>query len=181
MLIDKNEIAMKLKKMKGLFNGKIHEHNQGILVKGNSLYASNYEIGIKTILDIENSDEEFVIPKKAIELIENLPAGEVEITGDSNSIKIKCGSIKNKYQTFPADTYVIMESIDDSNNRVTVQSGEFQDALNSVLYSVSETTKKETLQGVLLDASDGTLVVTDIGLRGAKSNMTENLRLLFQK
>ena len=69
MIIEKNEIATKLRKLKGILTGGRMQESAGILVKGNSLYASNIEIGMKAVLSIENSDEEFVIPKKAIELI----------------------------------------------------------------------------------------------------------------
>lgn len=157
MLIEKDEIATKLRKLKGMLNsGKLQE-SAGILVRGNSLYVNNFAIGIKAMLDIENSAEEFVIPKKAIDLIENLPSREVEITAGDGNISIKCGSIKNRYQTTSADIYPQMESISETDNQFTIQSGELQDALNSVLYAVSETTQKETLKGVLLEAADGTL------------------------
>lgn len=157
MLIEKNEIAAKLRKLKGILTGGKIQESAGILVRGNSLYANNFAIGIKAMLDIENSDEEFVIPKNAIDLIENLPPREVEITAENGHINIKCGSIKNKYQTTSAELYPQMESISETDNQFTIQSGEFQDALNSVLYAVSENTQKEVLKGILLEASDGTL------------------------
>lgn len=166
MIIEKNEIATKLRKLKGILTGGRMQESAGILVKGNSLYASNIEIGMKAALSIENSDEEFVIPKKAIELIENLPPQMVEITSEDNHISIKCGSIKNKYQTTSAGLYPKMESISESDNHFTIQSGEFQDALNSALYAVSENITKETLKGILLEASDGTLNV--VGCDGVR-------------
>ena len=96
----------------------------------------------------------------------------VEITSEDNHISIKCGSIKNKYQTTSAELYPKMESISESDNHFTIQSGEFQDALNSALYAVSENIMKETLKGILLEASDGTLnVVGCDGVRFAWSRI----------
>lgn len=156
MIIEKNELASKLKKLKGILTGKMRA-NAGVLVQGNSLYASNNEVGIKANLSVENTDRDFVIPLKAIELIENLPSAPIKITEKDLIVHIECGSIKNKYRTVAADEYIKQTPADKDNNNVTIDSAEIQDALNSVLYAVSDTVKKESLRGILLDAHDGVL------------------------
>jgi len=185
MKVEKYEIANKLRKLKNILNRRLEgvEMN-GVLFKDNCLYATNLEIGIKATVTSENNGESFIIPKVAIELIENLPDGPVEITAAENSITIKSGTIRNKYQTVSVDTYHVMQPPDIENNNVTVSSGEFFDALDSVLYAVSENTAKEALKGVLLDAHDGELnIVGCDGFRIAWSKIkyNENFKVIIPK
>lgn len=156
MKITKTEIAGKLKKLKGLLNNKAAEIN-GVLVKGNTLYATNLEISIKATLDVPASDESFVIPRGAIDLIENLPNDVIDITSDGKSVSITCGSIKHKVQTVDVSKYPAEQEISSTADDTTISSGEFLDALDSVLYAVSENAKKASLTGVLLDAHGGNL------------------------
>lgn len=185
MRVEKNEIAGKLRKLKNVFNRRMEGTDlNGVLFKDNCLYATNLEIGIKTTINSDNDGECFIIPKVAIELIENLPDGIVEITSMENSITIKSGTIKNKYQTFAVDTYHGMQPPEVENNNVTVSSGEFLDALDSVLYAVSESAAKEVLKGVLLDAHDGELnIVGCDGFRIAWSKIkyNENFKVIIPK
>ena len=171
MKIEKKEIANKLGKLKVLLNSKIIG-NDGVVVKGNTLYATNIEMSIKTTLDIPASDENFVIPKSSIGLIENLPEGIIDITCKDKSVFIKCGKIKNKFPKYDLKNYPQRSDIKTKENTV-INSEKLFGAINSVLYAVSETSdRKEVLKGVLLEAKDGILnVVGCDGFRMAWSKI----------
>jgi len=156
MKIDKSEIALRLGKLKSILTNKLDETANGVLFKDNCLFANNYEIGIKARLDIDTA-ETFVIPRRAIEMIENLPQGIIEITGDEKSISIKSGSIKNKYSTTAPEEFPLIDTFEEAIGSATLNGGKFQDALNSVLYAVSENSNKPILTGVLLDAKEGSI------------------------
>lgn len=158
MRIEKKEIANKLGKLKILLNSKIIG-NDGVVVKGNTLYATNVEMSVKTTLNIPASDENFVIPKSSIGLIENLPEGTIDITNKDKSVFIKCGKIKNKFPMYDLKNYPERNDIKTKENAV-INSEKLFGAINSVLYAVSDTSnKKEVLKGVLLEAQDGILNV----------------------
>ena len=88
MRVEKSEIAGKLRKLKNILNRRLDSAElNGVLFKDNCLYATNIEIGIKTTINSVNDNESFIIPKAAIDLIENLPEGMVEIISEDNKIK----------------------------------------------------------------------------------------------
>lgn len=157
MKIEKSELAEKLKKLKGLLVSKVNEQ-AGVLLRGNSIYASNYEMCAKTKLNIENTNEKFIIPKKVVDLIEKLPNETIEITTTDKSIVVRCESIRNRYQAIPTDTYFLPEMAYENDNSIAIDSEAVCTALRSVLYAVNdEFQQKEFLKGVFLGAHNGTL------------------------
>ncbi len=165
MFIEKSELAAKLKSLKGILNNKL-EGIGGILLKDGYIYAMNYEIAIKGFIDSAAPDESFVIPRPAIDLIENLPGGTIEIKGNEKSISIRCGEIKNRYQTTDPNSYPMIETALNGTNSADVPSKGLFETMNSVLYAVSETASKAQMRGVLLDACDGYLNI--VGCDGTK-------------
>ena len=155
MKIEKKEIAAKLKNLGKVFDSRLIAQ-EGVLVRGNTLFAGNRSMGIRTTLSIPASDETFVIPKSAIGFIDSLPSGEVEITGDEKSVLIKCEKIKNKVATFNA-SLIAEPKIEDTAEAVTFDGEQLTDALRSVLYAAADNSQREILNGVLLDAADGKL------------------------
>ena len=158
MKIEKKEIAEKLKKLCKAFDSRLDVH-EGVLVRGNTLFAGGRSMGIRTNLNVPASDETFVIPKSAVGFIDSLPNGIIEITGNDKSILIKCNKIKNKVQTFDK-SYIVepkSEDAEDAIEKLTIDGEKLTYALRSVLYAAAETATREILNGVLLDASGGTL------------------------
>lgn len=77
MVIDRQEISKKLKVLRSVTPTRTSDGVIGILVANRQLVANNNEILIYT--DITNdSDESFIIPTSAIDLIENLPNGDMQ-------------------------------------------------------------------------------------------------------
>lgn len=98
------EIALKLKKLKEFVPAKL-DVVSGILYDRGVLLASNSEVTVKTTIEVQNSliEERFVIPPKAVDLIDTLPNGAIEITSDERQIKIKSSTVNSKFATVPAD------------------------------------------------------------------------------
>ncbi|MGN1117424.1 MAG: hypothetical protein ACI4RU_02330, partial [Acutalibacteraceae bacterium] len=111
MKIEKSIIAPILKAMKSLTPPKDTATQTGILLNDNTLTAYNFEIGIKADLGI-CTGERFVIPPKAIELIESLPDEIITVKGSSGksvycSIESSVG--KSKFVTVKADDFQDIE------------------------------------------------------------------------
>jgi DNA polymerase-3 subunit beta len=158
MKIEKSEIAAKLSKIKSAVPTKttlaaLH----GVLFKNNRLAAYNLEFGIIAELDVE-SDEEFIIPAKAIEMIDALPDGMIEITtNEANEVLIKTGSIKNKFSSIPASEYPEIPDLESNSDKIFIEFIKLQDAISSVLYAIPVQFSKPVMTGVFFEASDGYL------------------------
>lgn len=158
MKVNQKEIAAKLKKLGGVISARAKgTPADGVLFRDNCLYAENLEMGIKTVLEAEETEGRFIIPRSAIDFICSLPDGNAEITGNDSTVSVKSGSIKNKYKTFPAGQYPVTDTVLNEENNAEIESEEFLNALESVLYPVRENAFRENLKGVLLDASGGEL------------------------
>ena len=105
MKIDKTYLTSKLKLLKDVVPKGAMLGPEGILVDGNTLTADSPEIAVCAILNTD-CDERFILPVKAIDYINSLPAGDVTITGDENSVTVKSGSGKCKFQTVGPDNFV---------------------------------------------------------------------------
>lgn len=105
MKIDKTYISSKLKLLKDIVPKGAMLGPDGILVSGNTLTADSPEIGVCAILNTD-SDERFILPVKAIDYINSLPAGDVTITGNESAVIVKSGSGKCTFQTVGPDSFV---------------------------------------------------------------------------
>ena len=158
MIIQKSSIAPKLSKLKTIIPSKsTTESIQGILYKNRILHATNLEISMQT--EIKNdSDEIFIIPSRAIDLIESLPEGQIEITPqENNSIKIKTGHINNKFQSYDPDAF---PKTGDELNEIAIgriEGKDLEKGIKSAIYAVKEYPEKPILAGVCFDSTEGKL------------------------
>lgn len=153
MKIDKSLISAKLSKIKSAIPTRPSiDCLKGVLVKDGTLTATNLEISITTDIGID-TDETFILPDKAIEMIMNLPQGDVEITSDSeNAITIRTGGIKNKFQSFSSYDYpAVASSVEDDGLSVTVDGAELQNIMSSISYAISDNEAKPIQTGMLLE------------------------------
>ena len=111
MKIQKAELSQKLNKIKGVVPKKdLFPVLQGVLVRDGYLIANNLEMAVKAKIG-GTEGESFIIPERAIDLINNLPDGEMEISVTANNvITIKADKIKNKYQTMDPAQFPAMAS-----------------------------------------------------------------------
>ncbi len=165
MKIDKQTIAQKIDKIKSVVPTKTPMATiQGILYKEGYLIASNMEMTVKANLEAQG-EEIFIIPSKAFDLIKNLPDGEVEITTDNKfAITIKAKGIKNKFQSFDPETFVMMNTTVQEADGISIDSAKFMDAVGKVMYAVSSTTTNQIMNSLCMEAAGGTLNM--VGLDG---------------
>ncbi len=169
MIIDKSIIALKLAKLKTVIpNKSTTESIQGVLFKDNCLSATNLEVGIKTTLDV-NSDETFIISSRAIDLIENLPDGKIEILPEDNySIRIKAKNINNKFQSYNPETFPDLDDNVPDFIAGSISSKDIERGIKSVIYAVGNSIQKPILSGIYFDSTGGKLnIVSCDGYRMA--------------
>lgn len=131
----------------------------GILVNDGYLIASNTEITMQVKLEASKG-EHFIIPMKAFELIKGLPEGFVEIIADKkNFVTISTDTIKNKYQSYPADQFIYSEINIEADRNVTLPGKELMEAIRHVEYAADTRNANKMLGGIYIDGSDGNVNV----------------------
>lgn len=158
MKIQKSELVQQINKVKGIVPKmpKILAL-QGILVKDNSLIANDLEMLIKTKID-GTEGESFVIPERALTLINNLPDGEIEITADNdNTVVIKADKIKNTYRSFPPKDFPLPELEGGNDSHFTIKSSVLLESIKRVSYAVADQSQRPVLQSLYLKAENGIL------------------------
>jgi DNA polymerase III sliding clamp (beta) subunit (PCNA family) len=124
---------------------------QGILVKDGYLIANSIDISVKVKIDGAKG-ESFIIPMKAFDLISNLPPGEVEITAPNDeSILIKAGKIRNKYQTMKAVNFPIND-VDTESEDITINSSQLIESIKRVLFAIPQTSSNRVMTALCMDA-----------------------------
>ena len=153
MLIEKHEIAKELKKLKGLTPVKSIEDVNGILFKENMLIASNLEITVISRLEV-NTEETFGIPMKAIDYIESLPAGEIEITAKDNRLTVKSKIGKSSFSTFGVDDFPTVDIVDLEERQASFgyDCEAISEKINQILYAVAQNSFKPVMNGALFEA-----------------------------
>lgn len=165
MYIEKSILAPKLAILKQALPGKQGEGIKGVLYKNKSLFATNMEIGIRTPL-LQDQDECFIIPDKAIELIERLPDAPIEITGKSGEgkqyITVKAPGINNKFQSYDPYIYPEFEQVVNTSQS-SISSEEFHKAIKSVMYAADNKNLSRIFSGINFQSESGHLnvVATD--------------------
>ena len=157
MKIEKTELAKKISQLKSVVPKKTTiDALQGILVDEGYLIAANNELTVKAKLEgIE--DEKFIIPAKAFDLINSLPAGEVTITQSKGEVTIQMGKIKNKFKTHPAENFVYtrtsIEAIGKGEGAVSAK--KIKRAISHVLYAIPATAGNPIMTGMYISCYGG--------------------------
>lgn len=164
MKIQKAELIQKLNKIKGVVPRKATiPALQGILVNDGYLIASNTEMTIKAKLE-GTEGEQFIIPERAFNLINNLPDGEVEILPTENeTITIKADKIKNKYQTIGSEQFPVITAQEDGSE-LAIKAATLLKSMQRVSYAVSAQGGNAVMSSMCLQASGGKL--NFVGLDG---------------
>lgn len=151
MKIDKSEIAGKLAILRKAIPSKTDiECLRGVLVTDCTMTATNLSTTLQTTIDCDPK-ERFILPLKAIEMIESLPEGMVEVqVKKDNTLFIRSGSIKNRISTYPADDFPAVDTLE-SAQQVGIESDRLQDAINTVLYAVATESTRPAATGLLFD------------------------------
>lgn len=164
MVIEKKEIAGILKNFKDWSSTKLaSSETQGILLKGNKLVAYNGNEMIITTIN-NDTEEEFVIPTTAIDLISSLPAGLVEITKPKTKVVVssKSAGIKSSFPTLETEMFPEVSSNreDDmlADEHLKIDGAVFDDILSSIFYACPSNSPKPIFNGILINGKSGTQV-----------------------
>lgn len=165
MKVEKYKLASKINMIKGIVPKKTTiEALQGILVDNGYLIANNMETAAKVKLE-GTEGEQFIIPARAFDLINNLPDGQVEITASKQEIVIKTGKIRNKFMAHDAEGFS-KPNIDNNEEEksFSVDSEGFLQSLKRVSFAIPSGGTNQLMQNLCLKAKDGKL--NYIGLDG---------------
>lgn len=164
MMMQKEELAQKLNKVKGVaFKKAPNPAMQGILVKDGFLIASNMEMTVKAKLGSPEG-ETFIIPERAFDLINNLPDGEVEILATAKDmITIKSASIKNRYQTVDPEQFPKMAGKEEGSE-LTISARTLMESIRRVSYAIPIDRGNTVMASMCMQAVDGYL--NFVGLDG---------------
>jgi len=152
MEVQQKDLARKLKPLKSIITAKgIYAGNEGVLFKKGTLTAYNLEIGITVALETDESAE-FILPKKAIEMIDSL-SGEIDIYAPANNkIVIKSDKGTSRFQTPNVTDFQEVKNLGDLEKAYVCDAKEAANAIERVLYACAVNDgNKEQLQGVLLE------------------------------
>lgn len=162
MVVDRYELTEKLQKLKGIVpRNTVLEPTRGVLVKNGKVHANNLTLAMTTRLSVI-SDEMFVIPAKAVDMMATLPKGELSITSNENhKITVKIGSIKHSFlgidpTDFPEKTTEI------EGEGITINGKELKKALKFVLPAVGTDSNRPAHCGVRFESSGGCLDVVSV-------------------
>lgn len=153
MIIEKNIIAAELKKLKNITPPKVADIS-GILFSDNMLIANNLQVAVTAKLDVE-TDEAFVIPTKAIDMIENLPAGEITITESNNRLTVKSEKGRSTFATIAVSDFpqTIIPDLTAAVTLFNYDAEQMSEAIGKVLYAVPENSAKQIMTGVLIKSN----------------------------
>ena len=156
MKIDKAEIAGKLAKQTGLVSSKVTtDFLKGVLFKDGTMTATNTELTIVSGIEAE-IETPFILPQRGIDVIENLPDGEIEISVHEKSLTVKAPGIINRVPLYAADKYPEPPAIKGGES-IGIDAEELGEAINAVLYAVSTDNTKPVHTGLLFRGDEKTL------------------------
>lgn len=157
IITDKSYIADRLKHLKDVVPPRATSMPEGILVKGNQLIADSFDIGISTEIETDNTDE-FLLPLRAIDFIQSLPAGEVRIKGTDKSVTVECAAGKSRFTTAPAADFMRLNPFRiDAKGENKLGAEAFCVAVGRVIYACDLRGRNDVAKGVYFDGDGTTL------------------------
>ena len=164
MKIQKTVLAQKLNQIKGVVSKNTTlAVLQGVLVKDGYLIASNLEMTIRVKIP-GTSEECFIIPERAFDLINNLPEGMIDISVSSeNVMAIRADKIRNTYQTVEPINFPIL-NIDGEGSEFTLKAEMLLKSIKSVSYAIPTQVTDMRMSSMCMQAKDGQL--NFVGLDG---------------
>ena len=160
MIAEKYELARAVEQARDVAARKsIIPALEGVLVKGGYFIRSNAELCIQVKMDGCEA-ESFILPPVAMDMIKNLPDGEVEIkTNDKYELLIKAGKMKHKCQSFPPDDYAYYQEHSELDSEITLPGKALCDAITRVAYAADDKASGQIMSGIYLEAEGGEMNV----------------------
>lgn len=166
MKVQKWELANKIKKLRAVVPKQAAVPIlQNILVKDGRMVATNLELTVSTAVEGAEG-ETMLIPAKAFGLIDQLPNGEMEITGRSkgerNAIMIRQGTTKTVFETLDPQGFPQGKQYSDVGGEACIDGGSLARAIRNVLYAVSKTSDNQAMCAVCMECGGGRLSVVGL-------------------
>jgi DNA polymerase-3 subunit beta len=137
-----------------------------VLIKADDrlrISATDLEVGLSTQCAATiNAPGAITLPaKKFLDIIEQLPSADVQITLDKNHVRVTSGAFKSRLQAIPADDFPSLPDV--TGEIVTLPSKALRGLIDKTRYAISDKASKFVLDGALLSLSDGVMamVTTD--------------------
>lgn len=148
MKIQKSEISRKIKAVKPSMN-----RMQQILIADGLMTAADAENTNTAITVPIDTEERFVLPQKAIAMIEKLPECVIDITEKGGKVVIKTPNGTSRFATVPPEDF---QNVSAKIKKIvsSISFSDFSEAVNAVLYAADEKAEKDILQGISF-SSDG--------------------------
>lgn len=148
------------------------EVQKGILFKKKVLFANNEEISLAVASDISPTEEEFIIPETAFEMILGLKGDTISLTDEDGTLHLKAGRVRTKFKTFAVDTFAAPRGTGKDGKLFLTDTQLFFDRAEAVLYAVSdEVPGGSVMSCMMLGAENGTLTFT--GCNGVQAAFAE--------
>ena len=184
MKIQKTVLAQKLNQIKSVVSkNTTMPVLQGVLVKDGYLIASNLEMTIRAKIP-GASEECFIIPERAFDLINNLPEGIIDTSVSSENVMvISVDKIKNTYQTMEPTTFPIL-NIEGEGSELALKAEMLLKSIKRVSYAIPTQVSDPRMSSMFMQAKDGQL--NFVGLDGHvlawdKINYDGEFELLISK
>lgn len=156
MKTDKKVLVDALKKLKGVTaKGGVVTIYHGVLLQNGSMTATNGSYTVKLPVECESEGDVMIMPD-AMNLLFNLPDGDVDIELSDKAIKIRGGAVKANFKTLDAAEFIKMNGITDGAV-LSANWTELREKLASVLFACAKSNEKPIMKGVHLFTRDGML------------------------
>lgn len=167
MRVDRSDLAKKINQLKGIVpKTTTVDALKGILCENGYLIASNNELTVKAKLE-GMGDDNFIIPVKAFDLINNLPDGEVDITcQEDEKLIIKMGNIKNQLKTHGASKFIYSRESIETTGEALLVAEELIEAISHVIYAIPDKDISAVMGGMYFECLDSNLNL--VGLDGKR-------------
>lgn len=161
--ITKAELCEKLAVVKQVINSKAQiEATRGALIANGRIVGTDLTTFISTPID---TDESFILPFKAIQMIEQLPDGFISISCKDKKICIQSDTITSRFLTFNASDFPALPEISEIEP-VAIETEFFKTAISNTIFLAKESTNNPVYGGVCIKhGTDGVDFVACDGIR----------------
>ena len=152
MIVEQKDFSTKLRQLKNVVPIKTITEIKGVLFKDNMLQANNSELALTAKIDIDSS-EEFIIPEKAIELIEKLPDGVIDIHLVKDKVIVNSEYGTSRFATAPVSEFQQIDTSGEKAKAFEYNAKDIVEAIRKVIYAINPN-NQQAFSGLLLQ-SDG--------------------------
>lgn len=180
MKIAKNEIAIKLKQLKNVMPPRNSGIAPGVLLENGTLTATDLNLGLTTSMGV-SSDETFIIPANAIDLIESLPNENIEMGIVGKQFVVKSGSSRYKFAQISAEDFPRVTFNETARKLFSCKASDFADKISGVNYASMSNNNESIYNGILIESKNGGInIVGCDGYRLAWNYMETNIETDFR-